>query len=101
MESAVNDDSCDEVIITGDFNDKQGEPNSRISRICATYSLEQLINDPTNFTENSSSVIDLIVTSCIDFVPYTGVGPPLLDQVRYHCPVIGILNSPKPTNSSF
>jgi hypothetical protein len=32
---------------------------------------------------------------------YAGVGPPLLDQVRYHCPVIGILNAPKPVSKSF
>jgi hypothetical protein len=28
------------------------------------------------------------------------VGPPLLDQVRYHCPVIGFLNAPKPVSKS-
>jgi hypothetical protein len=42
--------------------------------------------DPTNFTEHSSSLIDLILTNDVNFVPYAGVGPPLLDQVRYHCP---------------
>ena len=60
-----------------------------------------MIEDPTNYTENSSSIIDLIITSSTDFVPYTGVGPPLLDQIRYHCPIIGILDSPKPTHCSF
>ena len=29
------------------------------------------------------------------------MGPPLLDQVRYHCPVIGFLNAPKPVSKSF
>jgi hypothetical protein len=29
------------------------------------------------------------------------VGPPLLDKARYHCPVIGFLNAPKPVIKSF
>ena len=29
------------------------------------------------------------------------MGPPLLDQVRYHCSVIGFLNAPKPVSKSF
>jgi hypothetical protein len=65
-----------------------------MKRICTSYSLEQLITDPTNFAEHSSSILDLIVTNSIDFVPYTGVILPLLDQIRCHCPVFGIINCP-------
>ena len=65
------------------------------------YSLQQLVEDPTNFTEHSSSLIDLILTNDVNFVPYAGMGPPLLDQVRYHCPVIGFWNAPKPVSKSF
>jgi hypothetical protein len=53
--------------------------------ISMQYSLQQLVEDPTNFTEHSSSLIDLILTNDVNFVPYAGVGPPLFDQVRYHC----------------
>jgi hypothetical protein len=65
------------------------------------YSLQQLVEDPTNFTEHSSSLIDLILANDVNFVPYGGVGPPLLYQVRYHCLVIGFLNAPKPVSKSF
>jgi hypothetical protein len=90
----VNDVNCDYVIATGDCNDNQECVNSIMKRICTLYSLEQLITDPTNFAEHSSSILDLIVTNSIDFVPYTGVIPPLLDRIRYHCPVFGIINCP-------
>ena len=99
IESAVNDVNCDYVIATGDYNDNQECVNSRMKR--TSYSLEQLITDPTNFAEYSPSILDLIVTNSIDFVPYTGVMPPLLDQIRYHCPVFGIINCPKPVHKCF
>ena len=65
------------------------------------YSLQQLVEDPTNFTEHSSSLIHLILNNDVNFVPYAGVGPPLLDQVRYHYPVIAFLNALKPVSKSF
>ena len=102
IESAVNDDNIDYVIVTGDFNDNQLDVNNvKMRNILMQYSLQQLVEDPTNFTEHSSSLIDLIFTNDVNFVPYAGVGPPLLDQVRYHCPVIGFLNAPKPVSKSF
>jgi hypothetical protein len=102
IESAVNDDSIDYVIVTGDFNDNQLDVNNvKMRNISMQYSLQQLVEDPTNLTEHSSSLIDLILTNDVNFVPYDGVGPPLLDQVRYHCPVIGFLNAPKHASKSF
>ena len=40
------------------------------------YSLQQLVEDPTNFTEHSSSLIDLILTNDVNFVPYAWCGSP-------------------------
>ncbi|VDI33784.1 Hypothetical predicted protein [Mytilus galloprovincialis] len=61
IESAVNDVKCDRIIVTGDFNDNLlNGANSKIHNICTNYSLEQLIEDPTHFTEQSSSLIDLL-----------------------------------------
>ncbi|XP_071177472.1 uncharacterized protein [Mytilus edulis] len=102
IESAVNDVKCDRIVVTGDFNDNLlNGANSKIHNICTNYSLEQLIEDPTHFTEQSSSLIDIIITDNSDFVPYCGVGPPLLDQIRYHCPVMGFINAQKPACLSF
>ena len=72
-----------------------------MKRLFTNYSLHQLIDEPTYFTENSSSLLDLVISNNLNFVPYSGVGPPLLDQVRYHCPVVGFLNTPKPDCKSF
>jgi hypothetical protein len=32
---------------------------------------------------------------------YTGVGPALTEQIRYHCPVIGFINYPKTPTKPF
>ena len=50
------------------------------------------INDPTNFTETSSSIIDLFVTANGN-VLLSGVGEPFLEQnICYHCPIYCVLN---------
>ena len=53
------------------------------------------------FTEQSSFINDLIMTISLDSVPYTGMMPPSLDQIRYHCQIFGIINCPKPVCKSF
>jgi hypothetical protein len=64
------------------------------------FSLHQLITEPTYVTEHSSSLLDLILVSNRLSVLFTDVGAPLLEQVRYHLPVIGLLHySSKPSTS--
>jgi hypothetical protein len=81
----VNDDSIDYVIVTGDFNDNQLDVNNvNMRNISMQYNLQQLVEDPTNFTEHSSSLIDLILTNDVNFVPFAGVGPPLVSPSLYN-----------------
>jgi hypothetical protein len=54
-----------------------------------------------DFTEHSSSLIDLILTNNVNMLIYTGVGPALTDQIRYHYPVIGFINYPKTPTKPF
>ena len=91
------------LIVTGDFNNnKLDVTNLKMRSICSQYDLKQLVEDPTHFTEHSSSLIDLILTSDTYFVLYVGVASPLLlDQIRYHFPVIGFINAPKPICKTF
>ena len=66
--------------------------NNKIKDVMQEYNMKPLINEPSNFTEHSATLIDLILvlddvnilTSGIDdtFIP---------DQIRYHCPVIVLL----------
>ena len=61
-----------------------------------------MIKDPTHFTENSSSLIDLILVSDENHVIHCDVGDPFLQQeLRYHCPVFGVFNFSKPKRKSF
>ena len=53
----------------------------------SAYNFSQLINEPTNYTESSLSIIDLIMVSNLQTVDISGVGEPfLLQDIRYHCP---------------
>lgn len=96
LDLAANDNIIESIIIYGEFNGNQLNPsNTKVKSLMAQFSLTQLIDAPTNFTANSSSLIDLIMTDNVNSLVYTGVGPPLLEQTRYHCPVIGLINAPK------
>jgi hypothetical protein len=65
------------------------------------YNLNQLINEATNFTEHSQSLIDLVLTNNPSFIIYTEVGPALTDLTRFHCPTYGIFNCKKQTSSCY
>ena len=60
----------------------------KITDLCQTYNLTQLINDPTHYTEASFSIIDILLVNDSHSVELSGVSEPFLSQdVRYHCPV--------------
>ena len=86
----VVDTRITDVIVTCDLNlNMLNQPKrNKITDICQQYNLNQIISEPTHFTENSSSVIDLILVSNLRSTELSGVGEPfLLQDVRYHCPV--------------
>jgi hypothetical protein len=117
----INETAIDDVIITGDFNDNQLLTHSTylvtillgiedsaaleialvISFVINSISSVRKIDEPTHFTEHSSSLIDLILTNNVNRLIYTGVGPALTEQIRYHCPVIGFINYPKTPTKPF
>ena len=68
----------------------------KLNDVCQQYGLIQLINEATNFTESSASIIDLIMVSNINSVDISGVGEPFLMQdIRYHCPTFCIFKFKK------
>ena len=70
--------------------------------LCKQYNLHQLINEPTHFTETSSTIIDLILVSNVQSIEMFGVGEPFLMQdIRYHCPIYTIFTLKKPVTKSF
>ena len=102
--SLAVDTGIADIIITGDFNFNYLDLQSRrkIDSLCTQFSLFQTINQPTHFTEYSSSLIDIILVSNKDNLILSGVGDPFLNQqMRYHCPIFGILKFSKPKSKSF
>ncbi|MES9993745.1 MAG: hypothetical protein ABW098_17480, partial [Candidatus Thiodiazotropha sp.] len=96
---AVDSPGISEIIITGDFNLNMLKPQTarKINLICTQFSFHQSINLPTHFTENSSSLIDILLVSNKTNLVLSGVGDPFLNQeVRYHCPIFGIFKFSKP-----
>ena len=83
-------DTCiPELIITGDFNLNLFNQESfrKIHSICTQLSLYQCIDEPTHYTEHSSSVIHLLFVSNKDHLIHSGVADAFLNHdLRYHCP---------------
>ena len=88
------------IIITGDFNENQlHKTDTKISYISTNYNLHQLIMEPTSITENSATLIDLLITNNPHIIIYSGVCEPFLDvNIRYHRPIVALLHSEKRTN---
>ena len=92
------DTNIPNILITGDFNLDISKPSAsrKVRELCQHFSLDQLINEPPHYTELSSSIIDLFLTSNKNNVLLSGVGEPFFDQnIRYHCPVYCVFNFDK------
>ena len=98
-------DTCiNDIIITGDFNYNMlnAHTSNKIKSIFGQFSLTQTINNPTHFTEHSSSLIDIILTHNETNMVYSGIGDPFLNQdIRFLCLAFGILNLTKPKVKSY
>ena len=67
-----------------------------IIALCTKFYLFQTIEEAAYYTENSSSLIDLLLGSNKNSLLLSGIGDPFLNQdIRYHCPVCGILQFAK------
>ena len=98
------DTGLSDIIITDDLNVNFLTPQTtrKIDSLCIQFMLYQSINQPTHFTETSSSLIDIIFVSDKEHLVLSGVGDPFLHQeLRYHCPVFGILKLSKPKVKAF
>ncbi|MCG7879453.1 MAG: reverse transcriptase domain-containing protein [Candidatus Thiodiazotropha taylori] len=98
------DTGINDIIVTGDFNLNvyNNVALRKIESICSQFSLYQSINEPTHFTEHSSSIIDLLFSSNRESLIVSGAGEPFLQQnIRYHCPIYAIIKFSKPKHKSF
>lgn len=100
----ATDTGIPDIIVSGDFNLDILSPQTarKVESLCLQFSLYQLIDSATHFTEHSVSLIDIILVSNKNHVILSGVGEPFLgQQLRYHCPVYGIFKFSKPKAYSF
>ena len=83
------EDSNINIIITGDFNcNSYNTHDSKILDIVRGQGMSQLISECTHFTENSATLLDLLVVNHIDVIEFSGVGDNVLpNNIRYHCPI--------------
>ena len=95
--------NIDNIVIAGDFNsDIMNVNHSKMKNLIASYNFNQAITDPTHFTENSRSLIDLIICKNVRNVLTSFVSDPFIpDLVRYHCPVVVVLKFNKPKQQVF
>ena len=97
------DTNITDIYILGDFNYNLSSNNrNKVTELIQTYNLHQLINVNTHFTEQSSSLIDLILVRNTAHVLTSGVLDPFIPgQTRYHCPIIVLLKFLRPTIKPF
>ena len=89
VDRAYNSNTAD-IIIIGDFNIYLSKSNNnKMIDLLLEYNLKQIITEPTHFTENSSSLIDLTLVRNNNNVLTSSVADPFMaNYTRYHCPVI-------------
>ena len=91
------DTGISDVTVTGDFNLNMFNVRTsmKIESLCIQFFFYQSIDKPTHF-------IDIVLVSNKYHVLLSGVGDPFLNQeLRYHCPVYGILKYSKPKFKTF
>ena len=98
--SNINDLNPACSVITGDFNarspqlwalDKENNEGREISFLTSSVGYSQLIDQPTHITEESSSCIDLILTSNSSFTSASGVELSLYEKC-HHDLIYGKIN---------
>ena len=72
------------IFLLGDLNCNLLIPKTSLSEILDNYNLTQLIREPTHFTKNSQTLIDIIASGSLDLVKHALVRGPSLSN---HCDV--------------
>ena len=68
-----------------------------MKELIQVYNMKQLISDPTHFTENTSSRIDIILVRNSPNILTSGVADIfILDLTRFHCPIIALMKFLRP-----
>ena len=91
----VKNTTISDIMILGDLNNAMliSSKCKNLNELILNYGFTQLINEPTHFTEHSSSLIDVIMVTNVNNTIASEVCDPFLPNlIRYHCPVAVILS---------
>ena len=87
------------AVILGDFNkDCYFSPHRHVQRIMNLNNLQQMITEYTRYTDDSATLIDLVLTPCPEIIEKVGVLPPVKSD--HHCVFAEIKNN-MPSKHSF
>ena len=102
IDRAYNTNIID-IFILRDFNyNLQNNNVNKMTELIQEYSLTQLITEDTHYTENSSSLIDLILARNKTHVLTSGVIDTFIpNQIRYHCLTIVLLKFLRPVLKTY
>ena len=86
-------------VVLGDFNfDFLAPPSNHLQRIMNLNSLQQIITQPTRYTDNTATLIDIILTPCPDIIQRSEVLPPVHSD---HCCPFIVVKSSSPHKFTF
>ena len=89
----------DVIVLSGYFNDKctdwnlphvNSEAGNKLADMLIQNNLYQIITEPTRYSDNSASLLDLIITDSPHMFLTSGVSPPLANLD--HCTIYGTLD---------
>ena len=90
------DQAVDDILIAGDFNINQTIPSNKLSNLIKSYNAHQLINNPTHFTENSKSIINVIILKHAHNAISSFVSDPISPALTiHHCSIACVLKFAK------
>ena len=83
------------IFILGDFNDNFFANGNHMSKICKNLNLIQIIEKPTRITQQSRTLLDLIITNRVDMIVQSDVSP---STIADHEAISMLINIRKPKN---
>ena len=100
----LSNSGLEDIVVVGDFNNDMTTQSSstKIRNLISSYNLSQLMVEPTHYTENTSSIIDLILVSKPENVIFSNVTSTFIPNlICYHCPTVVYLKYRKPVSKTY
>ena len=82
----TNANQAKNMYVLGDFNENFFKPN-RLKSFLTRYNLTQVISEPTRVTDNSKTLIDLIITNNEKSIISSNVSPSIADHNEISCKI--------------